>query len=52
MRRWLAGLGFLAICCCPTYGGGTCCAQMSFCSGYFVTGCICAPQRCGPMEAP
>ncbi len=28
------------LCCCPTIGGGMCCASLSFCSG-FIPGCIC-----------
>ena len=28
------------LCCCPTYGGGQCCAYVSFCGSY-VPGCNC-----------
>ena len=28
------------LCCCNT-AGGLCCNCMTFCSGYYVTGCIC-----------
>lgn len=59
MTHALRALGlFCAIlCCCPTYGGGTCCANTSFCTGGFVPGCLCAPSygarpMCGLGEAP
>jgi len=51
VRRWLAAMGLILLCCCNTYGGGTCCANVSFCSG-FVPGCVCVLERCGMMEAP
>jgi hypothetical protein len=44
-------LWLLVLCCCSTYGGGQCCANVSFCGG-FVPGCLCAPGRCGSVEAP
>ncbi len=28
------------LCCCPTYSGGQCCANVGFCGG-FVPGCMC-----------
>lgn len=52
MTRWLAALGFGIICCCTTYSGGTCCADVSFCSGVFVPGCVCSPSACETPEAP
>ena len=30
----------LVLCCCPTYSGGICCKESSFCSG-FILGCNC-----------
>ncbi|HJQ66357.1 MAG TPA: hypothetical protein VJ816_08270 [Gemmatimonadales bacterium] len=52
LRRWLAALSFAVLCCCQTYGGGTCCAEVYFC-GPVVPGCICAPgARCWTPEAP
>jgi len=50
MRRWLV-LAWI-LCCCSTYGGGSCCADVSFCTGVAIPGCVCAPQRCGMVEAP
>jgi hypothetical protein len=52
MKRWIAALGLLVLCCCQTYGGGTCCQNVSFCGG-FVPGCVCAPgAKCFTPEAP
>lgn len=30
------------ICCCNTYNGGSCCKEVSFCSGSYVPGCLCS----------
>jgi hypothetical protein len=38
MRRLLATVGFLVLCCCSTSGGGQCYAQVAFCSGTFIPG--------------
>ncbi len=35
-------VGLFVLCCCRVYGGGTCCAEVSYCSGGFVPGCICS----------
>jgi hypothetical protein len=29
------------LCCCVTYGGGQCCANVSVCTGGFIPGCVC-----------
>lgn len=31
------------LCCCRTLMGGTCCAEVSYCSGTYVPGCMCSP---------
>ena len=40
MKRFLFALGFFVLCCCRTYNG-SCCAEVSFCTG-FVPGCMCS----------
>lgn len=40
MNRYLM-LAMFVLCCCRTFGGGECCAEVDTCSVPFIPGCFC-----------